>query len=93
MTFPTGTTFTGWAGATVSVGGVDVGNCSNPIGLAVQCALFTGRSIAPGAHVTITFDGITNAAAAGADKTITVTTTSDPPASPRRRSRSSWRAR
>ena len=77
VTFPAGTSFTGWAGATVSSGGVDVGNCSNPVGAAVQCGLFSGRVIAPGAAVTITFGGVTNGPA-GADKTVSVATTSDP---------------
>ena len=57
---PPGTTFAGWAGGTITVGGVDVGNCSAPSGLDVDCWLFTGRTIAADTAVTITFGGVTN---------------------------------
>jgi hypothetical protein len=53
FTFPTGTTFTGWAGGTISVAGVAVGNCGAPNGIAVQCSLFTDKAIAAGAAVTV----------------------------------------
>ncbi len=48
---PPAATFAGWAGGTVSVGGTAVGNCSAPVGLTAQCALFTGQTIAAGAPV------------------------------------------
>jgi hypothetical protein len=78
FTFPTGTTFAGWAGGTLNVAGTAVGNCGAPNGLAVQCSLFTDQAIAAGTAVQAVFEGITNPPVAGADKTVSVATTSDP---------------
>ena len=38
----------------------DVGSCSNPTALTIQCSLFSGRSIGAGQAVSVVFNGITN---------------------------------
>jgi hypothetical protein len=79
VTFPGGTTFGAWNGASVVVAGASVGSCSKPVAaapLTSVCGLFSGRSIAAGAAVQITFGGIGNGAA-GVGKTVTVATTTD----------------
>jgi hypothetical protein len=80
VTFPAGTTFVGWNGGTVRVAGGDVGACSSPSGVTVQCWLYSDRTLPAGAAVTIAFDGVTNSTTPGANKTVTVATSSDPPA-------------
>ncbi|WP_028067088.1 beta strand repeat-containing protein [Solirubrobacter soli] len=78
FTFPAGTTFPGWAGGTINVAGAAVGNCGAPNGLAVQCSLFTNGAIAPSTAVEVAFTGVTNPTTPGADKAVSVSTTSDP---------------
>jgi hypothetical protein len=78
VTFPTGTTFSGWEGGRVSVAGTEVGSCYSPANRVSDCYLHAGRTVAPGATVSIAFDGVTNPTVIGADKQITVSTTSDP---------------
>jgi hypothetical protein len=80
VTFPTGTTFVGWGGARISVAGTEVGSCQSPVGRVSECYLHFGRSIAAGADVSVAFAGVTNPETAGADKVVTISTTSDPQA-------------
>ena len=79
--FAAGTGWSGWAGGEVraaSTGSTVIGNCSGPITATntVDCALFTGRSIAASETVQITFNGVTNPATPGRT-TLTVTTSAD----------------
>ncbi len=83
VTFASGTTFGAWNGANVLVAGVAIGSCSKPVAatpLLSVCSLFGGRAIAPSTAVQIAFNGVTNGSA-GTGKTVSVTTTSDTPAS------------
>jgi hypothetical protein len=82
FTFPAGTTFAGWGGGTIRdvTRAVDIGNCGAPSGLNVTCSLFTNAFAAAGDALRVTFSGVANPASAGADKTVSVSTTSDPQA-------------
>ncbi len=55
-----------------------VGSCSQS-GQVATCGLFGGRSIPSGHSITVELDGVTNPTAAAANKTLTVSTTSDVP--------------
>ncbi len=78
VTFPSGTGFTGYAGADVfdATTNQAVGSCFGPSGGASQCYLFSGEVINAGDRVRITFNGITNPAEGS--YTLTVSTTADP---------------
>ncbi len=77
VTFPAGTAFSGYTNGTVRNGAAEnVGSCSNPTALTIQCSLFSGRSIGAGQAVSVVFSGITNPGTAG-QQTLTVTTTAD----------------
>jgi hypothetical protein len=79
--FPSGTTFDGWNGASVSVDGAVVGSCSKPVAAAPLrsvCGLSSGRAIAASTAVQLTFKGVTNGAP-GTGERVNVTTTSDIP--------------
>ena len=77
VTFPAGTAFSGYTSGTVrNAAAEDVGSCSNPTALTIQCSLFSGRSIGAGQAVSVVFSGITNPGTAG-QQTLTVTTTAD----------------
>ena len=73
--FPTGTTFPGWGGGTITVGGVTAGGCYGPSGTSVTCWLNTNSTINANTPITVTFDGVTNPGASG---TFSASTTSDP---------------
>ena len=62
VTFPTGTTFAGYASATVRnlTTATNVGSCCNPSGLVDPVPLFSANAIGAGHNVAITFNGITN---------------------------------
>ena len=55
-----------------------VGSCSQS-GQVATCGLFGGRSIPSGHSITVELDGVTNPTTAAANKTLTVSTTSDLP--------------
>ena len=80
LTVPAGTTFGGYNGSSIAVGGTSVGNCggANTQTLTIACTLFTGQAIAAGTAATITLNGITNPGAGS--PVVTVSTTSDPSA-------------
>jgi hypothetical protein len=75
VTLPAGTGFGGYNTASVKVGTNPVGTCGNPSGTTVTCTLFGGESIAASTVASVTLGGITNTA--GADRTVSVSTTSD----------------
>jgi hypothetical protein len=79
--FPAGSTFTGWRGGIVrnEDTALDVGACYSPVALVSECYLYSGRVVAPGTRLSVTFRGITNPPTAGPYR-LTVSTTSDTPA-------------
>ena len=83
VTFPTGTSFTGYTGGavvdTTSSPTTTIGSCGSPGGpggTTINCGLFSGQTIAASHSVRITFSGITNPSTAAA-YTLTVSTTTD----------------
>ncbi len=76
VTFPTGTTFTGGVASNVFVGTTDVGGCFSPVGLQIECFINTAATVAAGARIRTTFDGVTNPAPG--QHHVSVATTSDP---------------
>jgi hypothetical protein len=83
VTFPSGTTGLGTLNGTrvldTSVtGSPQVGGCSAPSGLSIDCFLFGGASVAAGHRLRITFSGVVNPASPATDYTASVSTTSDP---------------
>jgi len=76
--FPAGTTFAGWQGGSVRVAGTDVGACSTPSGITVECWLFTDRTVAAGARLELTFGRIVNPPGAGPHR-LELSTTTDVP--------------
>ena len=78
VTFPSGTTFGGYASGQVldTTTSQTVGSCGNPTGLTIVCGLFSSATVAAGDHVRVTFNGITNTATPG-NYTVNVSTTSD----------------
>jgi hypothetical protein len=80
VTFPAGTTFEGRTGGETVVDlttGQDVGFCTGPSGLTIQCQLDSGASIPAGRRVQITSNGVTNPSTPRTDYTVGVTTTVD----------------
>ena len=79
VSFPAGTTFTGYTGGAVFdvTSATAVGACGSPSGTVIKCSLFGGEAIAAADNVRITFSGITNPLTAGG-KTLDLSTTSDP---------------
>ncbi|HEY6892020.1 MAG TPA: hypothetical protein VI300_29730, partial [Solirubrobacter sp.] len=77
FTFPGGTTFPGWGGGTITVGGTTIGGCYGPTGTAVTCWMNTNSTINANTPITVTFDGVTNPTTSG---TFSASTTSDPTA-------------
>ncbi|HEY6888994.1 MAG TPA: hypothetical protein VI300_14475, partial [Solirubrobacter sp.] len=77
FTFPSGTTFPGWGGGTVTVAGTTIGGCYGPTGTAVTCWMNTNSTINANTPITVTFDGVTNPTTSG---TFSASTTSDPTA-------------
>src|SRR5204863_509125 len=77
LAFPTGTTFPGWGGGTVAVGGTTIGGCYGPSGVTVRCWLNTSTTVPESTKITVAFDGVTNPGSAG---TFSAYTTSDPAA-------------
>ena len=62
FTFPSGTAFAGWAGGTVRVGAAPTSaTARSPNGSAIQCSLFSGRTIAAATAVAVSLNGVTNA--------------------------------
>ena len=55
----------------------NVGSCCNPVGLVIQCSLFSSNTIGAGHNIAITFNGITNPPFQGTDNRARVSTTSD----------------
>jgi len=78
VTFPVGTGFSpGYDDSSIVVGGTEVGTCGSPdVNRRVTCFMGFNQSIAANTPVTVTFNGLTNAAQG--PQTLTVATTSDP---------------
>src|SRR3954454_10231887 len=77
LVFPAGTGFSpGYDDSSVVVGGVEVGTCGGASGTTVTCFVGFNKTIAANTPVTITLNGLTNAAEGA--RGVAVSTTSDP---------------